>query len=193
MLSPHPASFPGRGLCFRVLSCFPPLDFPGSCPPRIFGFQSRLFRLPCPGFSRLPPLDFPGSCPSRIFGFQSRLSRLSCPGFSRLPLLDFPGSCPSPDFRVPVLSFPTSLFRFFRLPPPGISGFCPALFLPSPGFSGTRLPSGYSQPFSGIVFSGPASGSGIFRRFFRNTHNSGTPAARVSHITTPRASVTPST
>ena len=193
MLSPHPASFPGRGLCFRVLSCFPPLDFPGSCP-------SPDFRVSVPSF----PTSLSRFFPASAFGLSRFLSspdfRVPVPSFPTFLSRFFPASAfglsqllSSPDFRVPVPSFPTSLFRFFRLPPPGISGFCPALFLPSPGFSGTRLPSGYSQPFSGIVFSGPASGFGLFRRFFRNTHNSGTPAARVSHITTPRASVTPST
>ncbi len=193
MLSPHPASFPGRGLCFRVLSCFPPLDFPGSCPSPDFRVSvpsfptslSRFFPASAFGLSRfLSSPDFRVPVPS-FPTFLSRFFPASAFGLSRLVSLPgFSGfSSVFPDLPVPV--FPASASGYFR--------FLPRSFPAPPRFSGTPLPSGNSQPFSGTVFSGPASGSGIFRRFFRNTHSSGTPAARVSHITTPRASVTPST
>lgn len=173
VLSPHPASFPG-GLSL----------LPGSFLLSAFGL-SRLVSLP--GFSGSGPVfpDFhvPVFPAFRLWTFPA----LVLPGFSDSgPVF--------PDLPVPV--FPAFRLRVFPVPAPFFFGPPPAFPTPTPafpGFPGTRLPSGYSQPFSGIVFSGPASASGIFRRFFRNTHSSGTPAARVSHITTPRASVTPST
>ena len=165
MLSPHPASFPGRGLCFRVLSCFPPLDFHSSCPPRIFGFQFRLSRPPCSGFSRLPPLDFPGSCPSPDFRVSVPSFPTSLFRFFRLPPLDFPGSCPPRIFGFQ--------FRLSRPPCSGFSGFrlrvfrvsAPLFSCPPPVFPGRGCRPGILNLFSASFFPGrlPASGfSAVF-------------------------------
>ncbi len=168
MLSPHPASFPGRGLCFRVLSCFPPLDFPGSCPSPDFrvpvpSFPTSLFRffpasafglsrlLSLPGFSGFSPVfsdfpvpvfpgfrlwTFPACVPPRIFGFQFRLSRPPCSGFSGFRLRVFPVSALL--FSCPPPVFPGRRCR------PGILNLFPAPFFPG------RLPApGFSAVFSG--------------------------------------------